>query len=153
MAINTGVIDNRFCERRAKMPVFCAYQLGIKTGQRKNERRLVRGKQAYVDTYPANLMFCVIGIMVLSSLDAFLTLDILAQGGKELNALMAILIEGNVAKFVGFKLALTSLALILLTIHHNVLIAGKIRVHHLQYVMLAGYSILISYEIILLGLI
>jgi hypothetical protein len=57
-----------------------------------------------------------------------------------------------VGKFVAFKLALTSMALILLVIHHDVHVMKKIRVRHLKYMILAGYSMLIGYELHLLKL-
>jgi len=106
----------------------------------------------YVDYYAGRLMLCTIAILFLSIGDAFFTLNILANGGEELNWLMAILIEENVEKFVAFKLALTSMALILLVIHHNVQLIGGIRVRHLKYMVLIGYSALIGYELFLLGL-
>lgn len=76
----------------------------------------------------------------------------MANGGEELNWFMAILIEDSVEKFVSFKLALTSLALLLLVIHHNVQLTGRMRVRHLKYMALIGYSALIGYELHLLEL-
>ena len=55
-------------------------------------------------------------------------------------------------KFVVFKFALTSMALILLVIHHNVHLTGGMRVRHLKYMVLIGYSVLIGYELYLLEL-
>ena len=106
----------------------------------------------YVDCYAGHLMLCTIAILFLSIGDAIFTLNILANGGEELNWLMAILIEDSVEKFVVFKLALTSMALILLVIHHNVQLTGGMRVRHLKYMVLIGYSVLIGYELYLLEL-
>lgn len=145
--------DNRCSDRRGSIPFFCAYQLGVKSGQRMADRRdKKRSSAAYVDLYSGRLVLCVIGIMLLSTMDAFFTLNILANGGEELNVFMAVLIEDNVAKFVGIKLALTALALILLTIHHNVKLTERFRVRHLKYLILTGYATLIAYELHLLKL-
>lgn len=111
-----------------------------------------RSGAAYVDRYSWRVVFCVIGILILSTMDAFFTLNILAKGGEELNIFMAVLIEDNISKFVGIKLALTALALILLTIHHNVKLTACFRVRHIQYMVLAGYATLIGYELHLLEL-
>lgn len=148
----TTAVDHRSEDRRQDVSFFCAYHLGIKSGRRVNERRFNKGVAAYVDRYSSNLMVCVIGILLLSICDAVFTLKILANGGEELNWFMAVLIEDSVSKFIAFKLALTSLALILLVIHHNVLITNKLRVRHLKYMILTGYSILIGYELHLLKL-
>ncbi|PSJ17404.1 DUF5658 family protein [Nitrosomonas supralitoralis] len=139
--------------RRQDMPFFCSYHLGIKTGRRIGERRITeKGKPEYVDRYSGHLMICTVAILLLGVLDAFFTLNILAEGGEELNWVMAQLIEDNTQKFVIFKLALTSMALMLLVIHHNVRLTEKIRVWHIKYMILSGYAILIGYELYLLNL-
>lgn len=152
MTSYAAAMDNRQQERRSKMPFFCLYQLGIKKGRRMQERRLNIKTPAYVDRYAGHLMFCAIAIMMLSAVDAFFTLNILARGGEEINPFMAVLIEDSVSKFIGFKLALTSLALVLLTMHHNVLLTENIRVRHVEYLLLSGYTFLIGYELFLLRL-
>ncbi len=152
MISSAVVMDNRYQDRRSEMPFFCLYQIGIKTGRRMSERRLNIKAPVYVDRYAGHLMLCAICIMILSSMDAFFTLNILAKGGEELNPFMAVLIEDSVSKFIALKLALTSLALILLTMHHNVLLTEKIRVRHIEYSILTGYTVLIGYELFLLHL-
>lgn len=150
---NTVTIsDNRRQDRRQNMPFFCLFHLGIKTGRRKGERRTNPGKPGYVDYYAGHLVLCTLGILFLSGLDAFLTLNILTKGGEELNWFMAALLESSIEKFVSFKLALTALALILLVIHHNVQLTGKIRVRHIKYMILCSYAALIGYELHLLAL-
>lgn len=144
--------DQRYQERRAATPFVCLYQLGFKQGRRVVKRRSERGA-AYVDRYSWNLVLCCSLIVLLSATDAFLTLNILAEGGAELNEFMAILIEDNMQKFINLKLALTSLAVIMLTIHHEAQVFLNFRCRHLLYVFLAGYLCLISYELVLLRLI
>ena len=148
----TATVDHRIQDRRQDVSFFCAYHLGIKSGKRENERRLGKGGSAYVDRYSSHLMFCVIGILMLSICDAVFTLKILANGGEEINWFMAVLIEDSVSKFIAIKLALTSLALVLLVIHHNVQLTYQIRVRHLKYMILTGYGLLIGYELHLLQL-
>lgn len=146
------ISNNRSQDRRQDMPFFCAFHLGIKAGRRTGERRTGRGKPGYVDYYAGHLMLCAIAILFFSALDAFLTLNILAKGGEELNWFMAVLIEDSVEKFIGFKLALTSMALMLLVIHHNVQLTHNLRVRHIKYSILLGYGTLIGYELHLLEL-
>ncbi len=153
MAIATRVSNNRYEDRRQSMPFFCVFHVGIKSGKRMGERRMGdRGKTAYVDYYSFYLVLCAISILLLSAFDAFLTLNILANGGEELNWLMALLIEDSIQKFVVFKLALTALAITLLVIHHHVRLVKTIRVRHIKYAILFGYSGLITYEFHLLEL-
>lgn len=148
-----AIANNRKQDRRQAMPFFCAYHVGIKAGRRHGERRVAtRGRPDYVDRYAGNLVLCAVAILLLSTLDAYLTLNILASGGEELNWFMAVLIEESAGKFVACKLALTALAIVLLAIHHNVRLTGKIHVRHIKYTVLASYSALIGYELYLLEL-
>lgn len=149
----TTISDNRKQDRRQNMPFFCAYHFGIKMGRRSGERRgSARGKTVYVDRYAGSLLFCAVAILCLSALDGCLTLNILINGGEEINWFMAALIEESVEKFVAIKLALTAMALIFLVIHHNVRLTQSLRVRHLKYMILGGYGALIGYEWYLLEL-
>ena len=139
-------------DRRGVTPFLCAYHLGLKEGKRANERRAIRGAAAYVDRYTGCMMLCAMTIILLSGMDAMLTLRILAAGGEELNWFMAVLLEQGTEQFVLFKIALTALAVLLLAIHQNVVLLGKMRVKHFKYLTLLGYSALISYEFYLLEL-
>lgn len=152
MAIVVETSNSRHQDRRRSMPFFCAFHVGIKAGKRRSERRTTRGKPVYVDAYPGHLVLCICLILLLSACDAFLTLNILANGGEELNWFMAVLIEDSIEKFVVFKLALTAMALILLSIHHDVQIVKNFRVRYFKYMILSAYGVLIGYEIFLLDL-
>ena len=50
-----------------------------------------------------------VGIMLMSCMDAFFTLQLMAQGAVELNYLMAYLIEDNHSIFIQLKVSLTAL--------------------------------------------
>lgn len=147
-------IDSRIRDRRQSIPFFCAYHLGLKRGRRMGERRTesIQGRPAYVDRYAGHLMFCAVGIMLLSICDAVFTMKIIASGGEEVNWFMLVLIEHSVEKFIALKMALTALALVLLMIHQKVKIFSGMRVWHLMYLFLAGYCVLIGYELYLLEL-
>ncbi len=146
--------DMRIRDRRRAIPFFCGYHLGFKQGRRTQERRsdTVRGSTVYVDRYASHLLLCIVGILILNICDILFTLRILAYGGEELNWFMAVLINESIGKFVAVKMALTSLAVIMLVIHHHVRIGYSIRIKHILFTVLAGYSILISYELYLLEL-
>jgi len=147
--MNQLMTDQRQQERRAEISFICPYQLGAKRGRRVAQRRSDHGA-AYVDQYGWQLVACVLAIVLLSTTDAFLTINILSGGGTELNYFMAALIEEGIQKFIFAKLALTSLAVIMLTIHHEVRLCIGLRCRHLLYIFLTGYVCLIGYELILL---
>lgn len=120
-------------------------------GRRKHIRRAEDRSGLYVDRYESELFFVVVGVVLLSSCDAFLTLILLQRGAIELNALMAVLITNDIQMFVNLKLALTSLSLILLVIYKNFKVFGRFRVYHILWLTLYCYGFLILYEITLLN--
>lgn len=142
-------MDRRVEDRRQGTPFFNLYQLGI-GGRRRATRRDGDGSTAYPDHYNASVIVCALAVVIMSALDAAFTLRLLSAGAVELNTVMAILIEDDIRKFVVFKLALTSLAVLLLVIHHDARIGSWLRVRHVHYATIAGYALLISYELTLL---
>lgn len=104
----------------------------------------------YVDRYESTLWLPIIATLLLSSLDAFLTLELLKRGAIEANKMMDILIQKDIVLFVTAKFALTSLGLIFLVSHHTFCLWGSFRVTHLLYGVFSLYVLLIAYEILLI---
>lgn len=144
-----NTMDRRVEDRRQGTPFFNLYQLGI-GGRRRNARRGGDDVITYPDHYHPSVILCALAVVIMSALDAAFTLSLLSAGAVELNSVMAVLIEDDVRKFVVFKLALTSLAVLLLVIHHEARIGSWLRVRHVHYATIAGYAILIGYELALL---
>ena len=104
----------------------------------------------YVDRYENTLWLPIIATLFLSSLDAFLTLELLKRGAIEANRIMDFLIRKDIALFVTTKFALTSLGLIFLVTHYTFHLWGSFRVLHLLYGVFSIYVLLIAYEILLI---
>lgn len=104
----------------------------------------------YVDRYEKTLWLPILATLFLSSLDAFLTLQLLERGAIEANKMMDFLIRKDIVLFVTAKFALTSLGLIFLVTHYTFHLWGGVRVLHMLYGVFALYVLLIAYEIVLL---
>lgn len=91
-----------------------------------------------------------IGIALLCAADAFLTLQLLANGADELNPVMAALLHRGVAAFVGTKLALTGACILALVVMSRYRFMRVLPVEGMLYAVLAAYFSLIGYEIWLL---
>jgi hypothetical protein len=121
------------------------------TLRRRRPRRKGDQLNAYIDWYePWPLMASVV-IILLSSLDAFLTLILLNHGAVELNILMDWLIRMDIRTFAAVKLAVTGLALIILVLHFNFRLYKVLPVRYLIYALMPIYAFLIAHEISLLG--
>ncbi len=132
-------------DRRRPTPFFSKYALGI-AGRRANVRR-TDDTSAYVDHYEWPVVLIAVGIVIMSAMDAAFTLRLLTLGAIEMNAVMAVLIETNVHKFVAFKLGLTITGVLLLVIHNNVQLSVGFTVYRIKQAVFIGYIALISYEL------
>jgi hypothetical protein len=90
-----------------------------------------------------------IGILLLCCADAFLTLTLIAHGATEINPMMAPLVEGSGHGFAFWKVGLTTLGVVLLTVLARLRVFGR-AVGVILYIVLAGYVILVTYELFLL---
>ena len=84
--------------------------------RRRGVRRDAEQHIEFVDWHDAYLLAIAIGILLLSSLDAFLTLMLLTHGAQEVNPVMAGLLYRDVAAFAAVKLTLTGLGVLTLVV-------------------------------------
>jgi hypothetical protein len=90
-----------------------------------------------------------LAILLLSVVDAFLTLTLLSHGASEVNPFMKPLVSGSGHSFAFWKTGLTALGVTVLILFARLRVWGR-GVGTLLYVVLAGYAALISYELFLL---
>jgi hypothetical protein len=121
------------------------------TLRRRRSRRKDDQMNSYIDWYEPWPLVASVVIILLSSLDAFLTLVLLNHGAVELNMLMDWLIKTDIRTFATVKLAMTGLALIVLVLHFNFHLYRVLPVRYLMYALMSLYAFLITHEIILLG--
>jgi hypothetical protein len=121
------------------------------TLRRRRSRRKDDHLNTYIDWYEPWPLAASVVIILLSSLDAFLTLILLNHGAVELNMLMDWLIKMDIRTFAAVKLAVTGLALIVLVLHFNFHLYKVLPVRYVMYALMPLYALLIAHEIILLG--
>lgn len=102
------------------------------------------------DWFEAKWLIPVIGILVLCCADALLTLTLIARGAVEMNPFMAPLVVGSGHSFAYWKVGLTAMGVIVLTLLARIRVFGWVVVGSILYVILAGYLVLIGYELFLL---
>ena len=119
--------------------------------RRRGARRSSDAHTFYVDWYEPRLLYITLGVLMLSSVDAVMTLNLLQHGSVELNPIMGLLIEQNVSLFVYTKLMLTGASLVFLVVHINFRLFRFIKIIHCLIAALVGYLILVAYELVLLS--
>lgn len=86
--------------------------------------------------------------MVMSSLDAFFTLQLLELGAYEANPVMAALMDRGTASFAASKMALTGFGILALVFLARAMFLSRLRTGVLLTVFFSGYAVLICYEFV-----
>ena len=110
-------------------------------------RRLDQSHYHSVDWHSPHLLAVAIGILLLSVVDAFMTLILLQGGADEINPIMALVVYRNVAVFVALKMTLTSLGVIFMVFLARYRFMRRLPVGWVLYGVLIAYTSLIGYEI------
>ena|SRR5689334_18244263 len=112
--------------------------------RRHTERHIV-----VTDWFQPQWLAVAVGILLLCSADAFLTPLLISHGAVELNPLMDPLVKGSGHSFGYWKMGLTAMGIVVLTLLARVRFWGK-TVGTLLYVVLGAYAVLVGYELFLL---
>jgi len=116
-------------------------------GRRRHARREAEDRNYYVDRYDAKYLALVLSILLLCVCDAYFTLKIIHYGGKELNPLMIKFLDKFPEMSLFLKYVITAISLIILLIHKNFILFGKVKAYFFLYVIFALYFLLVSYEV------
>lgn len=119
--------------------------------RRLGPRRTGERSVAAIDWYHPWWLAIATLILALCASDAVLTVVLISRGAYELNPFLAPLIGGSGVLFVVVKVGLTGLGVVLLTLLARVKAFGRMPVALLLYGVLAGYAVLVAYELRLLG--
>lgn len=125
--------------------LYCGWQ---QRGRRRTARRL--GDNYYLDWYDSRLVLASIGILLLSCLDALLTLTLISKGAYEANLIMAHLLNISERVFVISKVVMTSASVLFLLMHAHFRILRVTTGKQVLHIILSVYGVLIVYELLLL---
>lgn len=91
------------------------------SGRRANVRRQEDlHRTFYFDRYSSSLFAAIVAILLLSVLDALLTLHLIGKGSAEMNPVMSYFLEHGPIVFMGAKYFLTCFGVIILLLLRNV---------------------------------
>ena len=121
-------------------------------GRREQSRRNEdRSKAVIYDRYNPKLFLAITTILVLSILDAVLTLVVIQRGATELNPVMAYFLEFGTPTFIIAKYLLTSVGVFILLIFKNVFLTRiKIYTHSLFPCVIFVFMVVIAWELFLI---
>ena len=122
---------------------------GLLRPRRQNPRRGEDSDSYHADFFDRELMFPAVGTVLLSAIDAMLTLIAIGNGlATEANAAMATLMENGNASFAGWKLFGTIVGVVLLISMANMRVLAGLRAKTILYFLFVGYTLLITYQLL-----
>jgi hypothetical protein len=109
------------------------------------------GKAFIFDRYNQKLFLAITAILILSILDAVLTLVVIQRGATELNPVMAYFLDHGTSTFIVAKYVLTSIGVLILLIFKNVFLTKiKIYTHSLFPCVILIFTAVIVWELFLI---
>ena len=149
---NTIVLSNRSGKDRRTKSGFNIRSL-LFGGKRETIRRKEDTKRIfYVDHYSPGLFFTIVSILILSVIDALLTLSLLNHGAYEINPMMAYFLKFGPYPFFASKYLLTIVPVIcLLMFRDTVVRVIKISARSLLYVIVVFYLAVVVWELHLIS--
>ena len=118
--------------------------------RRRSPRRTDARSLRDLDWHHPQWLAVAMVIVLLSCVDAALTLSLMSHGAYEVNPVMAPIVGGSPLVFTLIKVGLTAGGVVLLTLAARMRAFGKIPVSLLLYAVLIGYGTLVIYELKLL---
>lgn len=143
MERRTGAQDRR-------TQTFSAVLYGGLKPRRRYNRRPADDQRYIVDIYDPGIIMVALAIVVMSCMDAFFTLNLLALGAEEINYFMKSLVEGDARRFLTVKLLATGCGVVFLTALSRYRLAGRLRVRTVLEILCGVYACLIIWELYLL---
>ena len=123
---------------------------GYLRSRRRTTRRVSEGMPIFTDYHHPWLFFLATGIMLLSCIDAVLTLQLLDRGAIELNPFMAAVINQGTMTFAVTKMLLTSIGILALVFLARATFMRRFRTGLILTFFFSGYAILVCYEFVFL---
>ena len=146
--IRAGGPDRRRAERRYQ--VWRALLFGSFRPRRRAARRSSERTLGAIDWHHPQWLALSMLIMMLSGVDALLTLMLMEHGAYEAKPMRRPLVGGSAFMFALVKVGLTGGGVVFLTLLARMRAFGRLPVGLALYVLVAAYAALIVYELALL---
>lgn len=121
---------------------------GFTLSRRHDHRRSVDNDVIFLDKHHPWLFFLAVGTMLLSCVDAFLTLQLLERGMIEANPMMLKALGYGVSFFISTKLLLTALGIFVLVFLAKAHFLNRFRTGLFLTVFFSAYACLVCYELV-----
>jgi len=121
---------------------------GFMRSRRHKLRRDIDGGILFIDWHHPWLFFLAVGTMLLSCLDAFMTLQLLERGMIEANPVMAAILSQGTSAFAVSKMLMTGTSILILVFLAKARFLNRFRAGLFLTVFFSIYACLVCYEFV-----
>lgn len=144
--MHSAVEDRRSRTERRKRTL-AAYWRGARNPRRRSGRRANDRFYPIIDWHSSRVFALIMLILTLCVADGVLTVILISQGAIEANPIMALFVPHELGWFAAVKLTLTAVGMIVLAAVSRMRVFRGIPGEAFLYPVLAGYIVLILYEL------
>jgi hypothetical protein len=123
---------------------------GFMRSRRRNLRREVDAEVLFIDWHHPWLFFLSVGTMLMSCVDAFLTLQLLERGMIEANPVMAAILGQGTVAFAVSKMLMTGTGILVLVFLAKARFLNRFRTGLFLTAFFSVYACLVCYEFVYL---
>jgi Domain of unknown function (DUF5658) len=147
-ASDTGGNKRAITERRAFS--WRTVLFGFMRSRRRNLRRLEDAEIIFLDWHHPWLFFLAVGTMIMSCIDAFLTLQLIERGMFEANPVMAAMLGHGTSTFAASKVLMTATSILIFVFLAKSRFLNRMRTGLFLTAFFSVYACLICYEFVYL---
>ena len=135
-------------DRRQCSPLLADWRWSYR-GRRRQLRREQDSTGVYRDHFAPGFVLTSLALLLLSGLDACLTLQLLQRGAAEANPVMRALLQWDVLVFINVKILVTAMGLLILILHSHLVLFRRLKVERVVSGLVCLYLAVVAYEIVL----
>ena len=146
MELSRAIAEQRANDRRSFS--WRTVLFGFARSRRHSLRRVEDAEVLFLDWHHPWLFFLAVGTMIMSCIDAFLTLQLMQHGMVEANPVMAAILGQGATAFAASKLTLTGVSILILVFLAKTRFLNRVRAGLFLTMFFSFYACLICYEFV-----
>jgi hypothetical protein len=147
MDMSEAILDKRIPQDRRRFS-WRTVVFGFTRSRRHTLRRTQDAETLFIDWHHPWLFFLAVGTMILSCVDAFMTLQLLDRGMYEANPFMAAMIGQGASAFAVTKVSVTGTSILILVFLAKARFLNRLRTGLFLTIFFSIYACLVCYEFV-----